>query len=432
MGTAEHDPRRAGSAPMAGARSLQVSQRGSAEQSKEDGLGGSFMNRWLATLPMVLLCATVLAQDGDEVRLDNPNLEGWHAHGSGVWEWRDEAIWCNGEGGGWLRSDRIYTDFTLRFEYKIEPRGNSGVWLRAPIRGRASSVGFEFQILGTRADNPSNHSTGSLYDLLAPEVEAGRPAGEWNQVEVTCIGSRVRAVLNNVELYDVDLREIEENETIPLGRKPRERSHRGYIGLTNHGAQVWYRQVYIQEHPQEGFHELPLGEELGGWSVRGDEPQPEAYSVDEGTLSARASEGSILASDEVVEDYTLRLRYRTSPGAEGLLHIRFDEDRDRYVLAIALADDEDAQPSDTASGALYEYGAPRYVNSLPTGEWNDLEIVYRGWDLSVWLNGSPVLDGSLLWYSGFNGQPRRGAIGIEALAGEIEFSQIQVGPAPEE
>lgn len=382
---------------------------------------------------VALMAATgIWARADGAVRLDAPGLEGWHAHGSGVWEWRDEALWCNGEGSGWLRSDRVYGDFTLSFAYKIEPRGNSGVWLRAPLRGRASSVGFEFQIMGTRADAPSTDSTGALYDLLAPRVEAGRPAGEWNDASITCRGTRVRAVLNGVELYDVDLATIEENDTLPPGRRPRERNRRGFIGLTNHGAQVWFRNVVIEEHPEPGLRPLPLTEQLSAWSVRGSAPQEAAYRVHDGVLTATAAPGSILASDEVAEDYVLRLRYRVTPGATGLLHLRYDEANTRYVLAVALADDAARPPSPTTSGALYGYGSPRYSNGLPNAQWNDLEVVYQGWLLSVRLNGNPVLDGNLLWYHSFNGQPRRGSIGIEVTQGSIELADLQLGPAPEE
>jgi len=42
------------------------------------------------------------------------------------------------------------------------------------------------------------------------------------------------------------------------------------------------------------------------------------------------------------------------------------------------------------------------------------------------------LDGSLLWFNSFNGQPRRGAIGIEVSQGTIDFADLEMGPAPEE
>lgn len=384
----------------------------------------------VAVTLMVVACAWARAEG--PARLDSPGLEGWYPHGSGVWEWRDEAIWCNGEGGGWLRSERAYGDFVLRFSYKIAPRGNSGVWLRVPLRGRASSVGFEFQIMGTLADVPNTDSTGALYDLLAPSVEAGRPPGEWNDAEVACVGSRVRAVLNGTELYDVDLDAIEENNSFPAGRRPQDRSRRGFIGLTNHGAQVWYRNVVIEELTQPGVRPLPLAPDLGAWSVRGPAANPGGFSVEDGVLTARAARRSVLASDEVAEDYTLRLRYRVSEGAAGRLHLRYDDRNTRYVIAIALADDAGGEAGDEASGALVGYGAPRYVTSLPAGQWNDLEVAYRGWELSVRLNGSLVLDGSLLWFHSFNGQPRRGSIGIEVTQGSIDFADLELGPAPEE
>ncbi len=379
--------------------------------------------RLAGTLLLLALSTAVVAQEGDEGFLPlsgEAGLARWRSMGADAWTAEGESIACSGEGSGWLRSDAIYGDFTLRFEYRIEAGGNSGVWLRAPLRGRQSAVGFEFQILGATAAAPNRNSTGSLYDIVAPRLDAGRPAGEWNEAEIRCLGTRVRAVLNGEELYDIDLADPALNATLPEGMKPADRNLRGYLGLTNHGAQVWYRNVRIRPEPEEGF--LPLGGPgLEGWDPAGSG----AWSADDGLLRCETAAETILTARQRVRDYTLRLRYRVEPGARGFVSLRRASDG-RNRVEICLADDAGRPAGPESSGALRGLGVPRWNAALPAGEWNDLEITERGLRLDVRLNGVRVLDGSLFWYSGFYLPPQEGPLALAVTAGAVEFRDIRV------
>src|SRR5262249_341613 len=80
---------------------------------------------------------------------DGKSLEGWtlvdkRGEGYGV---KDGVIYCAHGGGGNLFTQREFGDFVLRFEFKLEEGSNNGVGIRAPLEGRASTLGMEIQIL---------------------------------------------------------------------------------------------------------------------------------------------------------------------------------------------------------------------------------------------------------------------------------------------
>ena len=78
-------------------------------------------------------------------------------------------------------------------EYRIAPRGNSGI----ALRGR-----YEVQ-LADDSDRPlSNRSSGAILSRLAPALNAGKPAGEWQTLTVRLVGRQVTVVLNGVRVID--------------------------------------------------------------------------------------------------------------------------------------------------------------------------------------------------------------------------------------
>jgi hypothetical protein len=166
-------------------------------------------------------------------------LAGWQfvrAQPPSAWSVSNGIVTCTGEGRGWLRTDRAYTDFVLRLDYAISRNGNSGVFLRSLLEGRPAYNGMEIQILDDHGAPVGVKSSGALYDAIAPARNTARPAGEWNALEALCHGDRVRITLNGEVVIDVRLAEHEH-----LKDRPRS----GYIGLQNHGSRVTFRNVRV-------------------------------------------------------------------------------------------------------------------------------------------------------------------------------------------
>ncbi len=61
-----------------------------------------------------------------------------------------------------------------------------------------------------------------------------KPALEWNQIEVECVGSHIKATLNGKEIIDIDQATVDELKQKPL---------KGYVCLQNHGGTIEFRNV---------------------------------------------------------------------------------------------------------------------------------------------------------------------------------------------
>lgn len=146
--------------------------------------------------------------------------------------------WLSTGGEAIVTRDR-YDNFILRIEYKILPNGNSGVWIRAPRDGRASKIGFEVQIEGdSTVEKPDKSNTGAIYDVLPPLCMAAKPEGQWNDMEITVNGPKVKVVLNGTVVQDLSFDDHEELKY---------RLRNGFICLTDHGNYVAYRNIRLKK-----------------------------------------------------------------------------------------------------------------------------------------------------------------------------------------
>lgn len=155
--------------------------------------------------------------------------------------------------GNWLMSEKEYGDFELEYEFKLGERGNSGLALRAPLRGDPAFDGLELQMADFRYNPEAKDSelTGGIYRAIAPRKQVYRPT-EWNRYHVTLKGSRLKVVLNGELIHDLDL--DEQNQEVkrhdgkpapPVKARPR-RGHIGFQELSRDGAHVQIRNARIK------------------------------------------------------------------------------------------------------------------------------------------------------------------------------------------
>ncbi len=117
----------------------------------------------------------------DGWRLRDPKAKmGWAAVGG-------ELAVVAPEGNADLVSEKTFQDMKLHIEFNVEPKGNSGIYLR----GR-----YEIQILDDPAQSTAPHGCGALYSRIAPRLDATKPGGEWQTFDMTLIGRTLTVVLN--------------------------------------------------------------------------------------------------------------------------------------------------------------------------------------------------------------------------------------------
>jgi len=186
---------------------------------------------------------------------DGRSLTGWKtislatgAQPTGSWYVRDGVLSNDRDRGeNWLATEMTYTDFVLRLEYKTGADTDSGIFFRSAAEGYPSFTGMEFEIKGNDVGTaPTVRSTSAIYGAAAPLKVASRAAGDWNQVEVTVQGRRVRAVWNGETVHDVNLDDAAyaKAQRGPLSA----RVPSGHIGFQAHlnGAPVEFRNVRIR------------------------------------------------------------------------------------------------------------------------------------------------------------------------------------------
>ena len=209
-------------------------------------------------LAAIALAGTMVlgaADKGFKPLFDGKTLNGWtlfnKGKGSGYIV-ENNSIVCPADGGGNLLTEKEYANFILRFEFKMEPGGNNGIGIRAPLAGDIAYSGMEIQILDHDHERykgklKPTQRHGSIYDVFPAEAEALKPAGQWNKEEIVADGRRIKVTLNGKVLVDADLDTVKDPEK--LKKHPGLLRTTGRIGFLGHGTRVEFRNIQIKELP---------------------------------------------------------------------------------------------------------------------------------------------------------------------------------------
>lgn len=204
---------------------------------------------------------------------DGETLDGWKRYNADeigpLWSVEDGAIKCDGTGhgegspdiGGSLITMQMFGNFDLELEWKISEGGNSGILyhvVEKPECSNAYMTGPEYQVCddSTMPDSAAfaNKKAGSNYDMYAaPSDKKLNPVGEWNTARIIYNDGKVEQWLNGEKVVEFDENSADFQERFnkskwASGDYPYWNTYKeGSIGLQDHGAQVWYRNIRIKE-----------------------------------------------------------------------------------------------------------------------------------------------------------------------------------------
>jgi len=176
------------------------------------------------------------------------------AEGGNVWEVKDGVLHSGKSRGTWLVSEREYGDFEIKYEFKLTEIGNSGLALRAPLKGDPAFDGMELQMADFRYNTEAKDSelTGGIYRAIAPTKQVYKPT-EWNTVHVGLRGNRLKAVLNGETIHDINLDNFTDtvkrhdgSDAPPIKDRPR-KGHIGFQHLSRNNEPVTIRGAVIKE-----------------------------------------------------------------------------------------------------------------------------------------------------------------------------------------
>jgi hypothetical protein len=170
------------------------------------------------------------------------------------WTVKDGILQTGKQRGTWLVSTHEYANFVLVFEFKLTELGNSGVALRAPLKGDPAFDGMELQLADLRYNKSAkpDELTGAIYRSLAPKKQVYRPT-EWNKCRIELDGPRLKVTLNGELIQDADLsKETRESKrhdgtsASALKDRPR-KGHIGFQHLSRDSSPVLIRGARLKE-----------------------------------------------------------------------------------------------------------------------------------------------------------------------------------------
>ena len=342
----------------------------------------------------------------------------------------------SGTPNSFLTTDKMYDDFILELDYKVDSSMNSGIQIRSNSiasyqNGRVH--GYQIEIdPSERAWSAGIYDEGRrgwLVDLdNNSKAQKAFKQGEWNHYRIEAIGDTIKTWINGV----------------PASFLIDDKTASGFIALQVHsiakddkpGKTIMWKDIRIQTDSLEHYSQkmqiapvttkntLTTSEEKDGWKMlwdgkttegwRGarleDFPQ-EGWEIKNGILTVLASGGaeSAAGGDIVTEklygDFELKADFKITEGANSGIKYYVDTDINKgpgssIGLEYQILDD-DKHPD----AKLGNHEGSRTVASLydlikadpdkpihPVGAWNTARIISKNNHVEHWLNGTKVLE----------------------------------------
>ena len=218
------------------------------------------MTRRLLTLTLLTLACFASAsadekkpsEEGFVSLFDGKSLSGWIGAKDAYKVEEGEIVCVQGTAGN-LLTEKEYSDFIVRFDFKLTAGANNGLGIRCPniAKGNLHLDGIELQILDNTAEKyktlqPYQYH-GSVYGIQPAKREHLKPLGEWNSQEVTAQSRKIKIVLNGETIVDCDLDEVTKNGTLDKAEHPGLKRIAGHLGFLGHGDRVDFRNVRIKD-----------------------------------------------------------------------------------------------------------------------------------------------------------------------------------------
>ncbi len=213
-------------------------------------------------------------EDGWKLLFNGEAVENWRGYNSETfptdWKVVDETLYLAGSGrgeagsenGGDIIYDEKFGNFHLKLDWKISEGGNSGIlylgqesdefdyiWKTAPEMQVLDNEKHPDAMLG----KDGNRKAGSLYDIYPADPQNARPPGEWNEIEIISYNGTVVHKQNGETVVEYHLwtptwKEDVANSKFPsLNENWADVAKEGYIGLQDHGDDVWFRNIKIKQ-----------------------------------------------------------------------------------------------------------------------------------------------------------------------------------------
>jgi hypothetical protein len=359
--------------------------------------------------------------------------------------WRvEDGVIVNDGQGAYLTTDKDYGDVELKVDFKIGPKGDSGVYLR----GNPQVQIWDYTE-PSYFRNAANKGSGGLWNNTAgapgkdPLVLADKPIGEWNSLRIIQVGERTTVYLNDKLVVDHARWENFWDRKMPLVA-------RGPIQLQTHDHEIHWRNIAVREippdeankilaeHGAKGFRSVFNGQNLAEWAG-----PIENYEAVDGVIRCKPHKGGVIYYNEEFKDFAARVEFKLPPGGNNGLAIRYPGHGDTAYLGMTelqVLDDGDKRyegriDARQAHGSAYGMVAAKRGYLRPVGQWNFQEVTVKGPKIKVELNGTLILDADLSQVKEFMaksphpGKDRTsGYFGFAGHSDPVEFRNVAIKP----
>jgi hypothetical protein len=201
---------------------------------------GKDLTNWQAVIPMPERVKLMKDKEAYEKRVKAQNakvLKNWVVQPDGV-------LYYDGKSNS-LQTVKDYGNFELLLDWKIEEKGDSGIYLRGQPQVQ---IWDSDNAPGARGLD-KNSGSGGLWNNpekfgKRPLKKADRPVGQWNTFRMIMKGDRVTVYLNGVLVVDGQplMNYFDKGKPLPA---------RGPIELQHHGDKLWFRNIFIKDMPDD-------------------------------------------------------------------------------------------------------------------------------------------------------------------------------------
>ncbi len=335
-----------------------------------------------------------------------------------------------------LTTDKMYGDFILELDYKVDPTMNSGIQIRSnsfPYYRNGRVHGYQVEI------DPSERAwSAGIYDEGRrgwlntlennPKAQKAFKQNKWNHYRIEAIGDTIRTWINGV----------------PAANLIDDKTKSGFIGLQVHGigkdhkegTEIIWKNIKIitddvskyakksslspittvnilfKDEKNKGWELLWDGKTTNGWrGARLDNFPEKGWVIENGVLSVLAAGGEeSRAGGDIVTtkpygDFELKLDFKITKGANSGIKYYVDTETNKgpgSSIGLEYQILDDAEHPDALKG---NHEGSRTLSSLydlikadpnkpvnPIGEWNSARIVSKNNHVEHWLNGMKVLE----------------------------------------
>lgn len=386
-------------------------------------------------------CTGIKKDDTPWVPLfDGKTLNGWNQKGGNahysVVDGTIVGTTVHNTPNSFMTTDKMYGDFILELEYKVDPTMNSGIQIRsnsipAYMDGRVH--GYQIEI------DPSDRAwSAGIYDESRrgwlntmennPQAQQAFKQNDWNHYRIEAIGDTIKTWINGIPAsYLID-----------------DLTASGFIALQVHsigkdqqeGTPITWRNIniltdnlmqYSTKSPLTPIitkNKLTVDEEKNGWKLlwdgettkgwrgaRLDDFPENGWEINDGELTVLASggeesnAGGDIVTTELYGDFELKVDFKVNEGGNSGIKYYVDTDINKgpgssIGLEYQILDDAkhpDAQlgnhPGSRTVASLYdliEADPDKPIN--PIGQWNTAHIKSVNNHVEHWLNGTKVLE----------------------------------------